>query len=242
MRRLFDSTVARKKRKDTRYRRACPVPGCSSKPQVKLSQHLVYKHPGLSHIEKQRYLKLARRVDKPRQKQHADAKQPTLTQVLLSSQSRPLNLEERATGEEDDASIEGEAAELEVHPVSSDHQDDRFQDPTAYGDDPLHNPTESGGTRNFPRFDVRHPIFYCFQDYLKSLDGGGKSDKTAHEMSVDVAKYLRYACGPDCPSPDWSRLVDRDQMMGYMEKLKRAGWVRKVGWPSWITWQQPCDT
>ena len=34
--------------------------------------------------------------------------------------------------------------------------------------------------------------------------------------------YTRYACGPDSPSPDWARLVDRDQLIAYFEKLKRA--------------------
>ena len=80
----------------------------------------------------------------------------------------------------------------------------------------------SHGTRLFPRFDIRHPVFYHFKNYLMGVDGGEKGDKTAHEVSVDVSKYLRYACGSHSPSPDWSRLVDRDQLIGYMEKLKRA--------------------
>ena len=44
-------------------------------------------------------------------------------------------------------------------------------------------------------------------------------------MCVDVSKYLRYACGADCLSPNWSRINDRDQLTGYVEKLKRC----KVG-------------
>ena len=82
----------------------------------------------------------------------------------------------------------------------------------------------SGGTRLFPRFDIQHPFSYCFEKYLMSIDGGERNEKSAREMSIDVFKYLRYACG-DCPSPDWGRLVDCDQLIGYMEKLKRA----KVG-------------
>ena len=51
------------------------------------------------------------------------------------------------------------------------------------------------------------------------MDGGERSKKAAREISVE---YLRYTCGPDSPSPDWARLVDRDQLITYFEKLKRA--------------------
>lgn len=39
---------------------------------------------------------------------------------------------------------------------------------------------------------------------------------------MDVSKFLRYACGPSAVSPGWERLTDRDQLVGYMEKLKRS--------------------
>ena len=35
---------------------------------------------------------------------------------------------------------------------------------------------------------------------------------------MDVSKYLRYTCGR---SPDWSRLTDHNQLIGFVEKLKR---------------------
>jgi hypothetical protein len=58
-----------------------------------------------------------------------------------------------------------------------------------------------------------------------SIDGGEKKEKSSWDISIDVSKYLRYACGSLASKPDWSRLVDRDQLVGYTEKLKRA----KVG-------------
>ena len=51
------------------------------------------------------------------------------------------------------------------------------------------------GTRLFPRFDMCHPMFYRFEDYLMGIDGGERSEKTAKEIAVDVSKYLKYACG-----------------------------------------------
>ena len=43
----------------------------------------------------------------------------------------------------------------------------------------------------------------------------------AREMVVDVSKFLCYACGPSA-GPDWERLLDRDQLVGFVDKLKRA--------------------
>ena len=55
-----------------------------------------------------------------------------------------------------------------------------------------------------------------------SIDGGMRSEKTAKEMSIDIAKFLRYACGSTCLTPDWTRLTDRDQLIGYLQNLDRA--------------------
>ena len=39
------------------------------------------------------------------------------------------------------------------------------------------------------------------------------------EMVVDVSKFLRYASGASALGPDWERLLDRDQLVGYVDKL-----------------------
>ena len=36
-----------------------------------------------------------------------------------------------------------------------------------------------------------------------------------------MSKFLQYACG-DSAVPDWEQLTDRDQVVGYMQKLDRS--------------------
>ena len=50
---------------DRRYYRICPVAGCRSRPQKKLSQHMVYMHPQMID-RKEELLKVAKRVPHPK--------------------------------------------------------------------------------------------------------------------------------------------------------------------------------
>ena len=168
------------------------MPGCHSKPQKKLSNHLTHKHPGLSRIERQRYLKVAQRVDRPRQRRPADASQPTLTQVVprmlearqsTASQSLPrsANAEQQSPTNRNLQSNHLNAEErvgCELDDVKEEPQSD---------EDPILEDTIMCGMRYFPRFHVDHPVFYCFKRYLMSVDGGEKFEKTAHDMAVDVS-------------------------------------------------------
>ena len=52
---------------------------------------------------------------------------------------------------------------------------------------------ETEGTRHYARFNIHHPSLMQFQKFLTGLDGGGRSEKTAGEMAVDISKFLRYA-------------------------------------------------
>jgi hypothetical protein len=208
-----------RKKGDIRYTRVCPVPGCRSKPQKKLSQHLKYKHPGLPSNVRKHYLKVAQRVEKPKSK--VDGKQPTLVQVLSSSKDCLQDTEaevgdESRVAEMDDENLVVEEVDDESRMVNEDEADEYLE---------VSADENACGTRLFPRFDVENPVFYRFEQYLMSIDGGEKNEKSSREISIDVSKYLRYACGSSAPKPDWSRLVDRDQLLGYTEKLKRA----KVG-------------
>ena len=72
------------------------------------------------------------------------------------------------------------------------------------------------GTRNYPCCDVNHPTFVHFHYYLTSIDGGAR-----RTMLVDVGKFLKYAGGPSASDPGWDRLTDRDQLVGFLDKLKR---------------------
>ena len=217
-----------RKKEDIRYTRVCPVPGCRSKPQKKLSQHLKYKHLGLPSNVRKHYLKVAQRVEKPKSKE--DGKQPTLVQVLSSSKDCLQDTEaevgdESRIAEMDDENLVVEEVNDESCMVNEDEADEYLE---------VSADENACGTRLFPRFDVENPVFSRFEQYLMSIDGGEKSEKSSREISIDVSKYLRYACGSSASKPDWSRLVDRDQLVGYTEKLKRAqGWSRgkacKVG-------------
>lgn len=172
----------RKEKVDKHFRKLCPIAGCPSRPQKKLSQHLDYKHPELV-SRKKHFLKMAKRIPYVRQSTpKTDQRQPTLKQVLGSGR----------------------------HNLSPDEES---------GESDVMTQALTEGTRHFPHFDMKHPSFV---HYLTGLDGGSRSEKTATEMAVDVSKYLMYACGSSCPHPGWERLTDRDQLTGFMEKLKRS--------------------
>ena len=120
------------KRRDTRFTRLCPVPGCTIKPQKKMSQNFIYEHSWLSHVQKQHYLRIARCLDKPKSKE-VDVKQPTLVEVLSCSRDQV---------QENEAEVEGEG-EVE----------DGVDDATGYMEAPISATSEiSSGTRLFPRF------------------------------------------------------------------------------------------
>ena len=219
---LFDRTVT-PQRNDMRYRRVCPVPGFRSKPQKKLSNHITYKHLALSHIERQRYLRIARRLDVPREKRPVDVRQPTLTQVLprpadARQANTPQVVPRMADGRQPTVSSASQPSRSNLEEPEAD--DDAEEEPAFPGTS--EDDVFTSGTRHFPKFDVEHPVFYRFERYLMGLDGGDKCGKTAREMAVDVSKYLKYACGSDAPSSNWSKLAERDQLIGYLEKLKRC--------------------
>ena len=180
--------VPKRKRVDKRYFRICPVPGCRSAPQKKLSQHMSYKHPEIEGSKRRHLLAVARRVPKRKGQIKPSIRtrnQPTLHQFLRGP--TPTHSEE---------------SEVES-PQVLDQQHQK-------------------GTRHYERFDLKDPSLVQFRRYLLSIDGGSKGEKTALEATVDISKYLRYACGPSI-TPHWARLTDRDQLLGYMEKLKRSG-------------------
>ena len=76
------------------------------------------------------------------------------------------------------------------------------------------------GTRSFPRYSKSESTLVSFETYLQNIDGNQRSPKVAHEMATDVSKFLKFACGA-APLPDWERLLDRDIIIAYMDKLKR---------------------
>ena len=95
---------------------------------------------------------------------------------------------------------------------------------TSDEDDNLTLPGPSArGTRAFKRYNIKEDTsLISFCHHLMSVDGKSKSKKVAEEIATDVSKFLRFACG-DGPIPNWIRLLDRDQILAYIDKVKRAG-------------------
>lgn len=83
--------VPKRKRVDKRYFRICPVPGCRSAPQKKLSQHMSYKHPEIEGSKRRHLLAVARRVPK-RKGQIKPAYGPETSQLCTSFCVVPLPL------------------------------------------------------------------------------------------------------------------------------------------------------
>ena len=77
--------LLRKSCRSSRKLKQCPIEGCRSKPQVKLSNHLTYKHPDLSKAEREEALKNAKAVptkETRKGRRPAIAGQLRLTQVV----------------------------------------------------------------------------------------------------------------------------------------------------------------
>ena len=160
-----------------------------------------YKHGGLSHQQKQYYLRVARRVDPSPSLTSKSSGQPTLYKFV---QTQSIDPREDHRSDDDDVQMP------------------RSDQPTAATAATPVVEQDLEGTRHFPKYNVDDPVFFRFQNYLTGIDGGMRCSKSACEIAVDVSKFLRYA---NCTSANWSRLTDRDQLTGYFEKLKRC----KVG-------------
>lgn len=149
----------------------CPVPGCRSKPQVRLALHFNQKH---KNIKRQQLLNdslrlgLAQGGNKPKIPRQRD--QPTLHQLVAKSSPQQARRETQA-----ESRIDGGTDLL-----------DAGTDPLDAGTDPL-----DAGTRNFPRFELDDPSLTQFTCYLQGIDGGEKPLKSAHEATVDVSKFFR---------------------------------------------------
>ena len=81
---------------------------------------------------------------------------------------------------------------------------------------------ELHGSRQFPKYNIHEQTSLVdFQVFLKSVDGKLKSDKVASETATYVSKFLKFA-SPESLVPQWSQLLNRDRMLGFIDKLQRA--------------------
>ena len=76
------------------------------------------------------------------------------------------------------------------------------------------------GTRSFPRYPSTETSLVSFQIFFMNIDSNQRSAKVVREISVDVSKFLKFACGQN-PIPNWERLLDRDMIIAYIDKCKR---------------------
>ena len=209
--------------------RICPVAGCRSCSQRKLSQNMDYKHPEVAH-RKAQFLRRAKRVPRSITTKRTEVRalasnKPTSTQFLSPSTS--ADCYKTVTKPTTNASGDSAASENEVEKEMETEVAEGTRDyPQCDIEYPQVNEEveteEAEGTRHYPRYKMEHPMFLQFQRYLTGVDGGARSKKTALEMSVDISKFLYYASGPSCLSPCWERLTDQDQLLGYIGKLKRS--------------------
>lgn len=123
----------------------------------------------LTHHQKQHYHRVACRVGLSRTKKSAVAPgQPTFHQVL-STPSVQCVSEHQC--EEEVRSNNSDADE----PVAGVDGGERIVSGVDGG--------EHEGTHHFPRYNIDHPMFYRFENYLTGIDGGQRSPKTAREIA-----------------------------------------------------------
>ncbi len=78
------------------------------------------------------------------------------------------------------------------------------------------------GTRTFPRFPINSPTILLFKKHLMNVDGKERTSKVAHEMCVDISKFLKYATDPLATKPVWNHLLNRKQVLNYFTELDQA--------------------
>lgn len=78
-------------------------------------------------------------------------------------------------------------------------------------------PGRVGSTRQLAQFPENHPKLLDFRQYLQSVDGHSKSEKSAREISTDVSKILYYINHQELR---WNSLLDSRKLLSYFEMLK----------------------
>ena len=195
-----DEAPKRKKYKDKRYRKWCPVIGCQSRiAHKKLIEHLHRSHEDIPYEERRRLAKNQPRVPRSegvKKRVQIPRGQTTLTALF---QPRPIHGEEESSKE----------PEVIEEPCTS----FSFEIPKGA--------TKRGSTRHFPKFDIEQQPILRFRAFLESIDGKLKSRSVAKSIATDVSKFLRFATTG--PTPDWATTYNRQLVVKYLEKMKTDG-------------------
>ena len=192
----------------------CPVPGCTSrKPLKKLSNHLTALHPGITKLEREKYLREAKKAE-PRT--HAATQVPLKVQRTLSGflGSYLLSDDEKAPDSHRECSTEEVTRRSKGKvPVGGRVKGKFSRTETARGSTKCYQMTES----RFLTALYRHAI---------AKFGLSMAPGPATEMVVDVSKFLYFAAAtrdPDHITECPQYLVNSHLVQKYLEKLEADG-------------------
>ena len=206
-----------------RRRRFCPVPGCSvTKPLKKLSNHLTYRHPGLSKQDRADFLAKAKIAGLHHTT--APVQTPSPTQASLSSYFQPVSsstLHHAEPQVDTPARRKGRVGRKGKAPtVEGRARSDQAEQQTGSSDTPTTS-HRARSTRHYPSFEVsKSPFLMSLLDYAKERFGLGMAPSVAAEFLSDVSKYLYFAGQGEESSHN---LYDVDKVKSYLIRLEKDG-------------------
>ena len=209
---------------DTRKHHYCPFKECK-RAVKKLSQHLHYKHPHIGAKERKILCAKAKVAQgkgalkpvgaSPRQKKLTCW---TPTQPTLLSGDKSGEEEEGQQGREDEADDEKAVAMTECglsdmdSPSPSPSPEESIGEVVEVGEEE----SDEGDLMDMTD-TLDHPFLIELRQHLTSRHGKGRSEREARQISIEVAKYLKFS-GP-IPNPqDLYNASKLDQYLKYLEK------------------------
>lgn len=80
-----------------------------------------------------------------------------------------------------------------------------------------------GKTQHYKYFhEKKSPSLKLFVKHLTDMDGGKRGESHAHQVAIDVSKFLYFAC-PSKTSINWCKLMDPLAMKEYTKQLSKDG-------------------
>ena len=89
-----------------------------------------------------------------------------------------------------------------------------------------------GATRSMSCYKASEPEMVDFHTFLCSVSGGAREPEAAKQIVTDVSKVLYFL---DATGIDWTRLVDKTNVLRYLNKLQEMGVgaegrITKINW------------
>lgn len=169
----------------------CPIEGCTTKPQRKLSNHLAQVHK-LNVKERVTYLGQKRKFAPPSDIQAMRQRSvPRKSQRLLDTFFKSTSPGPEPETEEVEVVEEEEEDTSSVVAIAS--TTELVEEPTASLDpdsQAAQEPEARGRTRGAGSHSLDEECLVEYASFLCSRNGGRKTDKQAKEILVDLAKFL----------------------------------------------------